>query len=95
MDPLLDSAWNKDVESMLNNPPPLDTFQSFMLSSEPSLSSWVVPPPTASHFTEERSGPADYSPFGFATRQGGKSRSSPPEPGEDFTHHFSPGMLEK
>jgi hypothetical protein len=98
-DPLCDDAavWNKDVESMLNNPPPLDTFQSFMLSSEPSLSSWVVPP-TASHFTEERSGPAaDYSPFGFATRrrqQGGKSRS-PPEPGEDFTHHFSPGMLEK
>jgi hypothetical protein len=103
----LDAAWNKDVESMLNNPPPLDTFQSFMLSSEPSLSSWVVPPtashftedrraPTASHFTEERR--PDYSPFGFATRrrqQGGKSRSSPPEPGEDFTHHFSPGMLEK
>jgi hypothetical protein len=98
-DPLCDAAvWNKDVESMLNNPPPLDTFQSFMLSSEPSLSSWVVPPPpTASHFTEERRGPAvEYSPFGFATRQrqGGKSRS-PPEPGEDFTHHFSPGMLEK
>jgi hypothetical protein len=105
----LDAAWNKDVESMLNNPPPLDTFQSFMLSSEPSLSSWVVPPaashftderraPTASHFTEEqRPSAADYSPFGFATRQrqGGKSRSSPPEPGEDFTHHFSPGMLEK
>jgi hypothetical protein len=94
-DPLEVAAWNKDVESMLNNPPPLDTFQSFMLSSEPSLSSWVVPPPPpmASHFTE---GPQDYSPFGFATRQrqGGKSRS-PPEPGEDFTHHFSPGMLEK
>jgi hypothetical protein len=105
-DPLEVAAWNKDVESMLNNPPPLDTFQSFMLSSEPSLSSWVVPPPTASHFTEGRRAPtashfteerrADYSPFGFATRQqGGKSRSSPPEPGEDFTHHFSPGMLEK
>jgi hypothetical protein len=99
-DPLEVAAWNKDVESMLNNPPPLDTFQSFMLSSEPSLSSWVMPPPpTASHFTEERRGPpaADYSPFGFVTRQrqGDKSRSSPPEPGEDFTHHFSPGMLEK
>ncbi len=96
-DPLCDAAWNKDVESMLNNPPPLDTFQSFMLSSEPSLSSWVVPPPpTASHFTEGPPPAADYSPFGFATRrqQGGKSRS-PPEPGEDFTHHFSPGMLEK
>jgi hypothetical protein len=96
-DPLLDSAWNKDVESMLNNPPPLDTFQSFMLSSEPSLSSWVMPPPpTASHFTGGPPPAADYSPFGFATRQrqGDKSRS-PPEPGEDFTHHFSPGMLEK
>ena len=89
-------GWNQDVESMLNNPPPLDTFQSFMLSSEPSLSSWVVPPP-ASHFTEERRPPpttADYSPFGFATRRQSKSRS-PPEPGEDFTHHFSPRMLEK
>ena len=39
-DPL---QWSADVESMLNNPPPLDTFQSFHLAAEPSLSSWVVP----------------------------------------------------
>ena len=34
--------WSQDIESMLNNPPP-DTFQSFHLAAEPSLSSWVVP----------------------------------------------------
>ena len=38
-DPL---AWSTDVESMLNNPPP-NTFESFNLSREPSLSSWVIP----------------------------------------------------
>ena len=38
-DPL---QWSEDIESMLNNPPP-DTFQSFHLAAEPSLSSWVVP----------------------------------------------------
>ncbi len=87
-DPL---AWSQDVESMLNNPPP-DTFQSFILSSEPSLSSWVVPPtPLEDRMVSRR--PLDYSPFGFA-RRSGKS-TSPPEPREDFTHHFSPGMLEK
>ena len=38
-DPL---QWNREVESMINNPPQ-DTFKSFHLSAEPSLSSWVIP----------------------------------------------------
>ena len=89
-DPL---AWTEDVESMLNNPPP-DTFQSFILSSEPSLSSWVVPPAPLHHHQHQTA--TDYSPFGFARRGGvSKSSTSPPEPPEDFTHHFSPAMLEK
>ena len=39
-DPLV---WSAEVESMLNNPPP-SKFESFNLSGDPSLSSWVVPP---------------------------------------------------
>ena len=42
-DPLV---WSAEVESMLNNPPP-SKFESFNLSGDPSLSSWVVPPPVA------------------------------------------------
>jgi hypothetical protein len=75
---------------MLNNPPP-DTFQSFIISSEPSLSSWVVPAVAP----RESRPPPDYSPFGFARRSTNGKSASPPEPTEDFTHHFSPAMLEK
>ncbi len=38
-DPL---QWSREVESMINNPP-LQTFQSFNLQADPSLSSWVLP----------------------------------------------------
>ena len=38
-DPL---AWSREVERMMNNPPP-STFKSFNLAAEPSLSSWLVP----------------------------------------------------
>ena len=35
-------AWSAEVEEMLNNPPP-GKFESFNLSGDPSMSSWVVP----------------------------------------------------
>ena len=34
-------AWSAEVEEMLNNPPP-GKFESFNLSGDPSMSSWVV-----------------------------------------------------
>ena len=35
-------AWSAEVEEMINNPPP-GKFESFSLSGDPSMSSWVVP----------------------------------------------------
>ena len=43
--------WSADVESMLNNPPP-SKFESFNLSGDPSLSSWVVPLDTRMPFQD-------------------------------------------
>ena len=35
-------SWSAEVEEMLSNPPP-GKFESFNLSGDPSMSSWVVP----------------------------------------------------
>ena len=48
-DPL---QWSREVESMINNPP-LQTFQSFKLEADPSLSSWILPQDQYNHLEEE------------------------------------------
>ena len=78
------TVWSEDVEEMLNNPPP-GKFESFNLSLEPSMSSWVVPVsdsirPSVSPLLESLDDPSP-SP----------SDSQPAhhnEPMEDFTGHF-------
>ena len=67
-----DLEWNEEVEQMLNNPPP-SKFESFVVSEDPSLSTWIVPdrssdPPHPSH-----------SPSPLFTV----------EPREDFTGHLA------
>ena len=93
-------AWSTDVESMLNNPPP-STFESFNLSREPSLSSWVIPqdmptdisPPEAPYSSNVFSKPSTSSPSKEVTSPLARISESPDsvaqslEPVEDFTGH--------
>ena len=80
-----EQAWSQDVEEMLNNPPP-EKFQSFNLSREPSLSSWVV---SDTNLVRPSVSPILESLDILRSEQ---PRSSPPhqasEPMEDFTGHF-------
>ena len=87
-------AWSEDVEDMLNNPPP-SKFESFNLSLEPSMSSWVVPVsdsirPSVSPLLESLDSPhpeprPSPGPSPSLTQPTGNI-----EPMEDFTGHFPP-----
>jgi len=97
-------AWSTDVESMLNNPPP-NTFESFNLSREPSLSSWVIPhdvsteilPPEALHSSNVLSKPSASPIKELRDSPLARISESPDslpqslEPVEDFTGHPAPG----
>ena len=75
--------WSEEVELMLAAAPP-SKFQSFSLSGDPSLSSWVLPSP--SHAAASECAPlpstASVSPVPEA------AVSSSYEPREDFTGHL-------
>ena len=75
-----EQAWSRDVEEMLNNPPP-EKFESFNLSREPSLSSWVV-----SDTSPVR---PSVSPILESLDLLRSEQPRPSEPMEDFTGHFS------
>ena len=76
--------WSEEVELMLAAAPP-SKFQSFSLSGDPSLSSWVLPSPSHAAAASE-SAPlprtASMSPVPEA------AVSSSYEPREDFTGHL-------
>ena len=80
-----EQAWSHAVEEMLNNPPPAK-FESFNLSREPSLSSWVV---SDNNIVRSSVSPILESLDILRSEQ---PSSSPPqlgsEPMEDFTGHF-------
>jgi len=96
-------AWSTDVESMLNNPPP-STFESFNLSREPSLSSWVIPQDTteispaettnsSNIFSKPPASPVKELRESSLARISESPDSLPRslEPVEDFTGHLTQG----
>ena len=90
-------AWSAEVEEMLNNPPP-GKFESFNLSGDPSMSSWVFP---ASDTTEAqntlRGRKKSISPVNEIDEAAPNRPSHSPspffsssiEPLEDFTGHLA------
>lgn len=83
-----EQAWSQGVEEMLNNPPP-EKFESFNLSLEPSLSSWVVSDPA---LVRPSVSPILESLDILRSEQPSPSPAHHPgcEPMEDFTGHFPP-----
>ena len=88
-------SWSAEVEEMLSNPPP-GKFESFILSGDPSMSSWVVPDTRetqnsfrgrntsispVNEIDEARPHPPSHSPSPFLL--------SSIEPLEDFTGHLA------
>ena len=87
-DPL---QWSNEVESMLNNPPP-DTFQSFHLAAEPSLSSWVVPHYNNSDQLNIDRIPVSTAPYqvDFGSRKKSRSRSTSLKGTNNASNSYSP-----
>ena len=88
-------SWSAEIEEMLSNPPP-GKFESFNLSGDPSMSSWVVPDTRetqnslrgrntsispVNEIDEARPPPPSHSPSPFLL--------SSIEPLEDFTGHLA------
>ena len=95
------SAWSSEVESMLNDPPPCK-FDSFQVSEDPSLSSWVVTTTTpavasdrqqenlnAAHAPNASIYPVTEIDENVVSHSPSPFSYSDLEPAEDFTGHLA------